>query len=152
LRHILVPTNFSPAARRALRYAATLAQKRHAKLTLLHVVPSEAYQVDYGYGPVVRHWASRECVSGATQRLRSLGHLHCANKRPAGALVRCGERVTEIARSARELKSDLIVLGEMPATLNSVKSMAQEIADRAPCPVLLVRPANVELLNPRRKT
>jgi nucleotide-binding universal stress UspA family protein len=149
LRQILVPTDFSPAARRASRYAATLAQQRRASLTLLHVVPSETYQVDYGYGPVVRHWASRACVSGATQRLRSFGHSHCGGARAAEVVVRCGDKVGEIVRVAREVKSDLIVLGETPVTLNSAKSTAQEIAENAPCPVLLVRAATVELINHR---
>jgi hypothetical protein len=50
IRHILVPTDFSAAAGRALRYAAPLAKRFGAAMALLHVARPLTYEADYGYG------------------------------------------------------------------------------------------------------
>ena len=39
VRHLLAPTDFSPASERAVEYAVQLARRLGARLTLLHVVP-----------------------------------------------------------------------------------------------------------------
>jgi nucleotide-binding universal stress UspA family protein len=151
VREILVPTDFSPAARRALKYAQPLARRCGARLTLLHVVAPEEYEADYGYGAVVRQSANKEQVIAATKRLQSIGRS--ANECPHGAarVVRCGEAGEEIIRAARELKSDLIVLAESPATLSALKSVAERIVGGAPCPVLVVREDGAELKKPRKE-
>ena len=48
LENILVPTDFSQAANRALRYGLSLATQFRARLVLAHVVPSLA-MFDYGF-------------------------------------------------------------------------------------------------------
>jgi nucleotide-binding universal stress UspA family protein len=148
-REILVPTDFSAAARRALKYAQPLARRCDARLTLLHVVAPEKYEADYGYGPVVRQCANKEQVIAATKRLQSIGRS--ANECPHGAarVVRCGEAGEEIIRAARELRSDLIVLAESSATLSALKSVADRIVGEAPCAVLVVRKDGAELTKPR---
>jgi len=151
VHEILLPTDFSSAARRALKYAQPLARRYRARLTLLHVVAPEKYEADYGYGPVVRQCANKEQVLAATKRLQSIGRS--ANECPHGAarVVRCGEAGEEIIRAARELKSDLIVLAESSATLSALKSIAQKIVDEAPCAVLVVRKDGAELKKPRKE-
>lgn len=146
-----MPTDFSAAARRALKYAQPLARRCDARLTLLHVVAPEKYEADYGYGPVMRQCANKEQVIAATKRLQSIGRS--ANECPHGAarVVRCGEAGEEIIRAARELRSDLIVLAESSATLSALKSVAERIAGRAPCPVLVVRKDGAELTKPRKE-
>lgn len=150
VREILVPTDFSAAARRALKYAQPLARRCGARLTLLHVVAPDRYEADYGYGPVVRHCANKEQVVAATKRLQSIGRS--ANECPHGAarVVRCGEAGEEIVRAARELRSDLIVLAESSATLSSLKSASEMILGRAPCAVLVVRKDGAELTRLRK--
>ena len=150
VREILVPTDFSAAARRALRYAQPLARRCGARLTLLHVVAPDRYEADYGYGPVVRQCANRERLIAATKRLQSIGRS--ANECPHGAarLVRCGDAGEEIIRAARELRSDLIVLAESSATLSSLKSASEKIVRRAPCAVLVVRKDGAELTKPSK--
>ena len=151
VREILVPTDFSAAARRALKYAQPLARHCGARLTLLHVVAPEKYEADYGYGPVVRQCANKEQVIAATKRLQSIGRS--ANECPHGAarVVRCGEAGEEIIRTARELRSDLIVLAESSATLSALKSVAEKIVGEAPCAVLVVRKDGAELKKPRKE-
>src|SRR5580765_6613125 len=46
IRNILVPTDFSPAADAAWRYAQTLADKFGSRLCLLHVVAPPPYAAD----------------------------------------------------------------------------------------------------------
>jgi nucleotide-binding universal stress UspA family protein len=150
VREILVPTDFSAAARRALKYARPLARRCEARLTLLHVVAPEKYEADYGYGPVMRQCANKEQVIAAAKRLQSIGRP--ANECPRGAarVVRCGEAAEEIIRAARELRSDLIVLAESSATLSALKSVAERIVGGAPCPVLVVRKDGVEFKKPTK--
>jgi nucleotide-binding universal stress UspA family protein len=151
VREILVPTDFSAAARRALRYAQPLARRCGARLTLLHVLTPEKYEADYGYGPVVRQCANKEQATAATKRLQSIGRS--ANQCPLGPtrVVRCGEAGEEIIRAARELKSDLIVLAESSTTLSALKSVAEKIVGGAPCPVLVVRKDGAELKKPGKE-
>jgi universal stress protein A len=149
VRQILVPTDFSAASRRALRYARPLARKLRAKLVLLHVVPPHIYQADYGYGPVLRQTTDPGEMATATRHLQSIGKLLHATR-----LVRCGDAPHEIVRAARNLKSDLIVMGEnATASLDAAKrdTTAEKTLRRAPCAVLVVRETGAELLKPRRE-
>jgi len=150
VREILVPTDFSVPARRALRYAQPLARRCGARLTLLHVVAPEKYQADYGYGPVVRQCANKEQMISATKRLRSIGRSTSEGPRDATRVVRCGEAGEEIIRAARELKSDLIVLAESSAALSALKSVSEKIVGGAPCAVLVVRKDGAQITKPRK--
>jgi universal stress protein A len=145
-RHILVPTDFSSAARRAVRYARPLAVRCGARLTLLHVVSPQRYEADYGYGPVIRQCADQQQLTLAARRLRSVGRVAFPGER----LVRCGDAATEIIRAARELKSDLIVMGESPAALSALQTTRQQLSGGAPCRVLVVGKNGAELIKSRK--
>jgi nucleotide-binding universal stress UspA family protein len=142
IRQILVPTDFSTAAGRALRCAAPLAKRFGAAMVLLHVVPPLTYEADYGYGPVVRRLPNAEKILSATRRLQSTSRpIRTMCRRPT-CLVRTGNAAEEIVRAARDLKADLIIMGE-----GSMGSQAKTIAQKtAPCPVLIVREGGAELL------
>ena len=144
-RHILVPTDFSSVARRAVKYARPLAVRCGARLTLLHVVSPRRYEADYGYGPVVRQGADQQQLTLAARRLRSVGR----GAAPAERLVRCGDAATEIIRAARELKTDLIVMGVHP-TLSALQTMLQQISGGAPCHILVVGTNGVQLIKQRK--
>jgi universal stress protein A len=148
-RHILVPTDFSSAARRAIRYARPLAVRCGARLTLLHVVSPRRYEADYGYGPVIRDCADQQQLTRAARRLRSVGRVAGGGAFPGERLVRWGDTATEILRAARELKTDLIVMGENP-TLSALQTMPQQISGGAPCSILVVRTNGAQLIKPRK--
>jgi nucleotide-binding universal stress UspA family protein len=62
--------------------------------------------------------------------------------------------VEEIVRAARDLKTDLIVMGEGSIAgerVEGAKTVAEDTLQNAPCPVLIVRESGAELLK-RRKT
>jgi len=147
-RHILVPTDFSSAARRAIKYARPLAVGCGARLTLLHVVSPRRYEADYGYGPVIRQRADQQQLTLAARRLRSIGRVGGGGA-VGECVVRFGDTATEILRAARQLKTDLIVMGENP-TLTAVQTIPQQISGGAPCRILVVRTGGSQLIKPRK--
>ncbi len=162
--HILVPTDFSPTAAHALRYAFDEARLHGAKLTLLHVVPpgsgTDVYYVSKpsGYpgafdpaatarigapwpahaGTVVRHDVSDEVLT----QLRDL--IPQARRRSWGTELAVGSPAETIVRVAQELAADLIVMGTHGRTGLQhalLGSVAEKVVRQAPCPVLTVRHA-----------
>jgi nucleotide-binding universal stress UspA family protein len=161
--HVLVPTDFSDPANRALGYAAEEATLHRAKVTLLHVLPAHA-GTDVYY------------VSGAPEATRHSGYDPLAGARVGGpppsaptvvrrdpgeaALTRLhdlvpdgfrdswavetasGQPADTIVRIAEERQVDLIVMGThgrtgLPHML--LGSVAEKVVRTAPCPVLTVR-------------
>jgi nucleotide-binding universal stress UspA family protein len=134
---ILVPTDFSPPADKALAYASALARHFGAKLVLMHAV-EPVYTPDF-YPPVV----DASARAAAEARLKAIG----TGLRDAGVLTR-DPRVVEgvgwdsIVRIAESVKADLIVISTHGYTgLKHVflGSTTERVVRHAPCPVLVVR-------------
>jgi len=154
VRHILVPTDFSPISRKAVRYARPLAKRLGARITLLHVVAPLQYEADYGYGPVTRCVPDETAIRTARRRLGSLACSNCQATQTA-ALVRSGSAPDEIVNAARRLKADLIVIGESsPARTSSGAALttAETTLRGTPCPVIVVRQDGTELLRKPKET
>jgi nucleotide-binding universal stress UspA family protein len=149
---ILVPTDFSPDAEAAFRYARELASVFDAALHLVHVVEdplaagmwsSEVYTAEIAGLQV-------SLVREAERRLR--------NTVPpdAGAVtteVRAGGAAAQILETAREQKADLIVMGTRGRTGLAhviMGSVAERVVRLAPCPVLTLRAANWQALADRQ--
>jgi universal stress protein A len=163
-KHLLVPTDFSEPANNALRYAIEEAVLHHAKVTLLHVLPSDTRtDVHYvtgapvsgppgGFDPVaggrvggaalrsqpevVRRDPSEEALT----QLRDL--VANAFQGPWDVEVAMGHPADTIARVARERGADLIVMSTHGRTgLQHVLlgSVAEKVVRLAPCPVLTVK-------------
>lgn len=158
--HILVPTDFSPAAHQALGYALEEARLHQAKLTLLHVVQhhpaTEVYYIknapqrgtgyaEFGeklptvpaYPPViVRHDYHEEA-------LVQLHDLVPASFTGSWEVqVTDGDPADGIVHMAEALAVDLIVMAThgrtgLPHIL--LGSVAEKVVRHAPCPVLTVR-------------
>jgi universal stress protein A len=158
--HLLVPTDFSEPAKDALRYAIEVARLHDAKVTLLHVLPSDtrtevlyvagepATGASEGFDPVVDRSAllsepeviRRDPSEEALTRLRDLA----ANVFPGPweAEVALGHPADTIVRVARERRTDLIVMSTHGRTgLQHVLlgSVAEKVVRLAPCPVLTVK-------------
>src|SRR5512132_2577576 len=162
-RHVLVPTDFSEPANNALCYAMEEAAVHRAKVTLLHVQPSDARTDVYyvsgapasgfeagfdvvaggrlGVGPVseptvVRHDYSEETLT----RLRDL--VPDAFRGTWEVAIAVGRPADAIVRLARERNADLIVMATHGRTgLEHVVlgSVAEKVVRLAPCPVLTVK-------------
>ena len=154
LSRILVPVDFSRASVKPLCYASAMAKAHGAKIVLLHVTKPISFCVDCGCGPVNRQLTDDAQVGIDRSRLWRSG----ANYLPPGSieamLIRSGKAAEQILCTAKELKTDLIVLYAHEANeSNSIGS--HETADRvmrlAQCPVLIVRAHELDFIQPIRK-
>ena len=138
---ILVPTDFSEHADRALDYAIDWGRQLNAHLTLLHVIQSlpEA-GIDMGSGLSAAHLETLEAelvqhMQGYLQRVEDAGvegDIVMAHGVPF-------DKTLEIVK-ARQI--DLIIMGSHGRTGFShllLGSMAEKLVRLAPCPVLVVR-------------
>jgi universal stress protein A len=153
LAKLLVPVDFSVESKNALRYAGAFAHHFGASLTLLHVLAPIVCTADFGYGPVTTCRPDQEALKKARARLRTLGKKIGVPQAKPLVLVRTGTAETEIVEAARELETDLIIMGTrgncqppQPATSNTAESVLRD----APCPVLLVRKKEHEFVSCRK--
>lgn len=133
---ILHPTDFSEASDLALRMAYQLARDYSARLVLLNIVEPPVYFGELGAG----FNAPEEDRKLAEKRIATL--LEPDPKVAIERLVREGMAAAEIVREARERPCDLIVIGSHGRTgIGRVLmgSVAEDVARKASCPVLIVR-------------
>jgi universal stress protein A len=141
IKSILVPIDFSAASKKALKYAVPFAEQFGAKLTLLHVVEPLGGSL---------------AMENDEQAAACKSHLEMVIKRQAinpalldKTLIRQGRSFHEIANAARTLKVDLIIISTHGYTgLKHVfmGSTAERVVRHAPCPVLVVRENEHEIL------
>jgi len=138
LRRILVPIDFSINARRALRYAISLAAQFGARVTLLHVVEPVVYPTEMAIMVTNQKFA----LNASHHHLAKLGRKLVPEKLRGKVIVRGGQPYFEITETARKLKTDLIVLtmhGYTGIKRVLLGGTAERIIRHAPCPVLTVR-------------
>ncbi|PWU11599.1 MAG: hypothetical protein C5B50_23045 [Verrucomicrobia bacterium] len=140
-RSVLVPINFSAESRNALKYAETLARPGRALLVLLHVVEPEIQQFDFGYGDVTRQSPNLDTLKNARVKLDALTKRLAGNDPQPLGLVRVGAVQAGILGAARDLRTDLIVIGVGGTGVPCKDSggTVEAIVRNAPCPVLVVR-------------
>ena len=138
---ILLPTDFSAPSQIAVRYAKALARQFGARLVLLHVVEPVASTADFGYGPVICWRPDPRSVERSQKLLRALERRQFDSECQCETLVRTGVAFDEIAKAARELKVDLIVIAtrdHADARHALADSTAARVVRCATCPVLVV--------------
>jgi nucleotide-binding universal stress UspA family protein len=140
---ILVPTDFSECARRAVSYGAELAAALRVPLLILHTYPSPALPVPDGYiimKPIDVADMLRKHEAGL-EKARADALAHGAPEVHTALLE--GKPWQEIVRQATEQGCDLIVMGthgrgEVAHLL--LGSVTEKVVRRATCPVLTVGP------------
>lgn len=139
--NILVPVDFSPHSERALDYACSLAEKLGARIHLVHAIGAGTPELG-----AVRAVLTDSMI--ATLRESSLANLRTiANAREGIAtfgkvMVEPGDARDGILEAAVACSADLIVIGSHGRRGLSrfvLGSVAEDVARRAPCPVLIVR-------------
>jgi nucleotide-binding universal stress UspA family protein len=149
IQRILVPIDFSDSSVNALRFAAGLALKIHANLTVLYVVPA-----DYGWlglGKEARLEYDEKLQSQAAESLRELADDQLPRSASVDLEVRIGRPAEQIVAAAAESQADLILLsthGHTGLDRVLIGSVADRVARLAPCPVFLMRPGKP---SPERK-
>jgi nucleotide-binding universal stress UspA family protein len=147
LKRILVPIDFSDCSKKALQYALPLAKEHAATLTLLYVVPSS-----YGageYGGIDYASLQMTMKEDGEKGLAKLAREEVRGEVSTNTLVQVGSPSREIIESARSLPADLIVISTRGRTgLKHVflGSVAEQVVQRAPCPVFVVREREHEIL------
>lgn len=142
IRNLLVPVDFSPSSNKALAYALSFAEQFGAKVTLMNVVEPAVFPTDSGEVPAEIDDLYRSMQNAARERLAEIAARRIPERFRANALVRVGRPHREITRTARQLRSDLIVIathGYAEAKQSGVGSTAERVVRHAPCPVLTVR-------------
>lgn len=130
LRHILLATDGSPGAERAADFAASLAIRYHARITVLHAFAAASGP------PAWSRAAAQAALAALAERLAGLGVAEITPDLAEGPAPNV------ILGAADNVRPDLIVMGARGngtwsgLTLGSV-SMA--VTQRAECPVLIVR-------------
>lgn len=145
VRSILLPTDFSECARRAVPFAAGLARLTGARVVCLHVI--EPVMPAVGLSPTAEPLPvadyGEELEETATRELPSF----CGGAEFEGIevedVVARGEPAAEIVRVAAERKIEMIVISSHGRTgLGRILfgSTAESVVRHARCPVLVVKP------------
>jgi nucleotide-binding universal stress UspA family protein len=142
VRTILVPVDFSDNALSVIEWGGHLARQHNSKLVLFHAyhLPVEFQQLEGAYLPP-DFWAN---VKAEAQQ--SLGRFETelrGDGLEVESVVREGYAATAIVEEAAEIGADLIVIGTHG--LSGLKhmllgSIAERVVQKAPCPVLTVKP------------
>lgn len=143
VRRVLHATDFSSASRRAFSSALAIAKSLNAKLTVVYVlsplvplVPDQYVDAETldRYDRQARQW-SRKRLDAAARTAKKAGVK-------VTTLLRDGDPVEQIVRTARASRTDLIVMGThgrrgIPKFF--LGSVAERVVSRAPCAVMTVR-------------
>ena len=147
-KRILCPTDFGEASREAVRTAAELAGIFCAELILVHIVDPVRFVVvcpeACGVGVMACSSTLNRIIESATSAVRTLAR----ELMPAGfvrrARVEVGSPLARILGVAQSEGTDLIVMGtrRRPWWRRVLApSLAETVARRSTCPVLLVHAA-----------
>lgn len=147
MKRILVGTDFSNAAQRAVRTAASWAHRERAQLRIVHVVPPRRWLV----GP----WRSDPALAGAAHRqaraaLRKLADdLDPRRELELSTGLVVGAASVALRRAVRDFQPDLLVIGargehESGARELSLGGTALKLLATSPTPLLLVRRDSAE--------
>ena len=141
VRKICCPVDFSECSRKAMQVACDWAKRLDAELTLLHVYQHPGYPTPEGFV-----MASPDTLQ---QLMHSIDRGFAEWKKQAEATgvkvstaAVMGVPFEEIARGAKDLGYDLIVMGTHGRTgirHALLGSVAERVVRTSPCPVLTVR-------------
>lgn len=150
IKHLLVSTDFSKAAERALPYGASLAKEYGAELHVVHVVEDSLYYAQFAYDgapfdpTVLIEGLIEDRKKKLTEALKQLpGDVKVRSH------LRRGVVASEIIACAKEIDADLVVIATHGRTGLShllFGSVAERVVRECPCPVLTVREKSYGML------
>lgn len=141
---ILVPTDFSPYAEAAMRYALDLAQDYSAELLLLHVIPERDLRAifDYPLGFPLEQ-VLHEYQDKAEQHCAQVAAQAQHQGIPVTPLVSFGVPYEKIVQVAKDHHVDLLIIathGRTGLSHAMLGSVAERVVRLAPCPVVTIKP------------
>jgi nucleotide-binding universal stress UspA family protein len=142
-KQILCPVDFSDFSDYAMRYAALLALKFEAHLTLLHVVaPILVPLPGDALAPPMRQADLADIADACRERLTRIAGDFAEKGIAVACQVTSGVPYLEIIRVAEELRADMIVMGthgRSGLVHLMIGSVAERVVRKAPCAVLTVK-------------
>ena len=152
MQRILVPTDFSPTAEKAFRFALDMATKAKGIVILYHVyTPVESPFIDTGQKSKQYNTQTETNLVKRLQRLKKKVTAHTADV-PVSTIVGRSPVIDNILGFAEHNHIDLIVMGTQGASgLKKIiiGSVAARIVEKTDIPVLLV-PEKFEWTEPER--
>lgn len=139
IERVLVPVDFSVCTLATLQYAGAVAQRFHAVVSLLHVIPANVSRKedDAASETLIR------TVSAAAQReLHQLAEIAWAGEIIATIIIREGRPDDVILQEARDLNPDLIIMGKRGHSWSSRlfrHNTVRHVLQQAPCPVIVLQ-------------
>jgi nucleotide-binding universal stress UspA family protein len=120
MKKILIALDYDPTAQKVAEAGFFLADSMKAKITLLHVIADPAYYSSLEYSPItgfagymdmgMNHLDSLDGLKRASlQYLDKIKH-HLGHKK-IETVVKEGDFATSILNTAKELHSDMIIMG-----------------------------------------
>ena len=152
VKRILVPTDLTEESQKAIDFGLALAQRFGAHLTLLHVY-KQSHAVQFVRGPNSSDevWNDRMHFANTLKLWTENVKERLAD---CDAEFRDGEPSEEIARTAKELDVDLIVISTHHynwLTRLAYGCDAERILRHAPCPILIVQTENNKASEPEEE-
>lgn len=142
-RNILFPTDFTPHARAALKYAAAFARSGGGRVVLFSVQSSQVPPNILTLPERVLEEQENVWLMQLRTELSDLLVDPLFAGLEVEPVIVAGEPAPEIARAVREYEIDLVTVvthGRKGLTRALWGSTAEEIIAEAPCPVLTIRP------------
>lgn len=150
IKTILYPTDFSEPSQVGLGLACALARDQGAHLIVLHIMPSSV--------PATRGANIWDCGTAGHDEYHRNGFREEMREKlerlplpgltmPVERLLKEGDVARMILETARETCCDLLVMGSHGLTGSSWRlmgSVAEEVANKAICPILYVKVPLVE--------
>jgi nucleotide-binding universal stress UspA family protein len=147
LKTILVPTDFSENAKKALIYAVRIAQRNDSNLILFHVFELSEFvrQLPQDFSYKFNEKLAKLCDEAtrrSEEKLVALSRAVRESNVKTETRQRLGTPDEEIVKVARERSVDLIVMATHGYTGFKhflLGSTAERVVNDSPCPVLVVR-------------
>ncbi|MEJ2724592.1 MAG: universal stress protein [Deltaproteobacteria bacterium] len=142
IKRITCCVDFSENARFAFQRAVELAEKFQAKLYVIHVLPPAVNPLETGADWVMPEEPKKSLILKIQDKMAQEYGSKIAKHMDSELLVLDGHVSSEIIRFLEENEIDLVVLGSYGASgmgLVLFGSVANRVAHKAPCSVMIVR-------------
>jgi len=151
-KNILFPTDFTPHARSALKYAAAFARKNHGRVVLFSVLDAKVPANLMTLPERVLEDPDSQWLLQLRRQVSELLRDPLFDGLEVEPVIAEGEPAVEIAKAARDYDIDLITVvthGRRGLAHALFGSTAEEIIAEAPCPVLTIRPPQHDFVEHR---
>jgi nucleotide-binding universal stress UspA family protein len=151
-RNILFPTDFTPHARSALKYAAAFARHGRGRVVLFSVQPAKVPANLMTISPRLGEDHETQWLSQIRSQIKDLLIDPLCEGLEVEPVIVEGEPAHEIATAVRDYDIDLVTVvthGRRGLARALWGSTAEEIIAEAPCPVLTLKPPQHDFVEHR---